>query len=465
MPVHLNDLWLDLVRQAPDAPALIESGMGRSWTRAEISAAAATWRAALPTEAQLAGQVVIFSAPNSAAWFAVFLGLMAAGAIPAALDAQEPEEAQRVAAIAVGAKWLWRDGRLIKVGPARAALSPLRPRAPSPTPRPLAPATRDARSSDGGVCLLKLTSGSTGTPKAFSFTHAQMLADGRQICATMDLRASDRNLAIIPFGHSYGLGNLVVPLLAQGTAVICVASPLPQAIAADCARWHPTVFPAVPALLRALAASDIAPAALSSLRVVISAGAPLDASVAAAFAEKFGRRVHGFYGSSETGGICYDRSGDATLIGRSVGSPLSGVTLRFRAGHRFTVASAAVMGRGDHSPADRGELNSAGELVLLGRTGRGVKIAGRRLDLGEVEAALRAVPGVRDAYVQVHAERPDALAAIIATSLSSAEVKVRVAERLAAWKIPARLIAIPEFPVTVRGKIDHRALRAALERK
>jgi long-chain acyl-CoA synthetase len=254
-------------------------------------------------------------------------------------------------------------------------------------------------------------------------------------------------------------------LLAQGTAAICVASPLPQAIAADCARWQPTVFPAVPALLRALAASDIAPAALASLRVVISAGAPLDAAVAAAFAEKFGRRVHGFYGSSETGGICYDRSGDATLVGRSVGAPLSGVTLQFRAGRRFTVASAAVMGRGHHSPADRGELNSDGELVLLGRTGRGVKIAGRRLDLGEVEAALRAVPGVRDAYVQVHAERPDALAAMVATSLSSAEVKVGAAERLAAWKIPARLIAIPEFPVTARGKPDYRALRAALERK
>ena len=48
-------------------------------------------------------------------------------------------------------------------------------------------------------------------------TDAQMLADGRQICATMGIRPGDLNLGLIPFGHSYGLGNLVVPLLTQSS--------------------------------------------------------------------------------------------------------------------------------------------------------------------------------------------------------------------------------------------------------
>ena len=61
--------------------------------------------------------------------------------------------------------------------------------------------------------LVKLTSGSTGQPRALPFIDAHMLADGSQICAGMDIRATDLNLAIIPFGHSYGLGTLVLPLL------------------------------------------------------------------------------------------------------------------------------------------------------------------------------------------------------------------------------------------------------------
>jgi acyl-coenzyme A synthetase/AMP-(fatty) acid ligase len=278
----------------------------------------------------------------------------------------------------------------------------------------------------------------------------------------MDIQPGDLNLAVIPLGHSYGLGNLVVPLLAQGTALVCAASPLPNVLAADCARWRPTVFPAVPTLLRALVQADADPAAFASLRLVISAGAPLAPEVAAAFAKRFGRRVHGFYGTTETGGISYDRTGEATLSGRSVGPPMTGVRLEWRRGRRFVVESAAVMGRGRFSPADGGELNELGELVLRGRTGRLVKIAGRRLNLAEIETALRAVPGVRDAHAIAHPARADALAAAVAAELTPAELRRQLGARLAAWKIPERLLVLPEFPHTVRGKIDRRRLEALL---
>jgi acyl-coenzyme A synthetase/AMP-(fatty) acid ligase len=312
------------------------------------------------------------------------------------------------------------------------------------------------------LCLVKLTSGSTGTPRARRFTHAQMLGDGRQVCATMGIRPDDLNLAIIPLGHSYGLGNLVIPLLAQGTALVCSASPLPNVLATDCSRWHPTVFPAVPTLLRALARANVDPSDFASLRLVISAGSTLPPNDATAFAKKFGRRVHGFYGTSETGGISYDRTGEATLTGRSVGAPLDGVTLRWRQGQRFAVQSPAVMAGGSFSPADRGRLNEFGELVLLGRSGRLVKIAGRRLDLAEIEAALRAVPGVRGAYAMAHPTLADALAAAVEADLSPADLRQALQKRLALWKIPERLLILPEFPHTARGKTDRRKIEALL---
>jgi acyl-coenzyme A synthetase/AMP-(fatty) acid ligase len=438
MPTTLHSTWQKLVRAAPQAAAVIEAAGEKVFTRVELAARAEAWRAAR-TE-PLAGQRVVFALPNSAAWFEVLLGLLQAGAVPAAIDAAEPPSAQRELARAIGATWLWSDGRLEEIS------APRRPRRHD-------------------IGLLKITSGSTGTPRALPFTHAQILADGRMVCRTMGIGPGDLNLAVIPLGHSYGLGNLVVPLLAQGTPLVCASAPMPHALAADCARWRPTVFPAVPALLRALAASDFAAHALHSLRLVISAGAPLPAETARAFFARTGRSPQAFYGTSETGGITFDRGGEATREGRSVGTPLAGVQLRFGRGRRFTVVSAAVGGRGQYCPADRAELNAHGELVLLGRTGRMVKIAGRRLDLTELETSLRRVPGVRDALAAPHPGRSDELAAALATDLPANAVRNALRERLAAWKIPRRLIVLPAFPLTARGKTDTRALQRLLHLK
>jgi acyl-coenzyme A synthetase/AMP-(fatty) acid ligase len=276
------------------------------------------------------------------------------------------------------------------------------------------------------------------------------------------------NLGLIPFGHSYGLGNLVLPLLDQGTAVVCGVPPLPHAIAAAAERWRPTVFPAVPAMLRALAETAADPAQWRSVRTVISAGAPLAAEVAGRFHERLGLKIHNFYGSSETGGIAYDRSGDAALAGGGVGEPLAGVRLSWGPGRRFTVRSAAVYtlgnprargGRGAHSPADFGRLGADGRVVLLGRRGRTLKIAGRRLDPAEVERALRALPGVRDAFVTAHPRRADAVAAAIAGTIAADAALAALRTRLASWKIPRRLVVLPEFPLTARGKTDSRRLR------
>ncbi len=209
-PATLLSVWTATCRAAPDAPALIEAASGRTHTRAALDALATAFGAALP--ATVARRRVTFALPNGAAWFAAFLGLLRAGATPVPLDPSEPDAQQLALAAAAAASFAWIDGRLLPAAPEEAA----------------------ARASPRSA-LVKLTSGSTGTPRALPFTHAQMLADGRQVCASMDIRPADRNLAVIPFGHSYGLGNLVVPLLAQGTALICVDTPLPHALAAGMA--------------------------------------------------------------------------------------------------------------------------------------------------------------------------------------------------------------------------------------
>jgi long-chain acyl-CoA synthetase len=438
----LLSAWQDTVRAAPDAVAVIAAATGTRLTRTELDVAAAEWCDA--HGAGLSGRSVVFAAENGPEWLRGFIGLLKAGAVIVPLDPGEPEAVQSRTATAIHATAIWSGGRLLRTG-------------------------ADRLPSRDGRRIVKLTSGSTGTPRALPFTDAQMLADGRQVCEGMDILADDLNFGLIPFGHSYGLGNLVLPLMAQGTAVVCGAAPFPHAIAESVSRWRPTVFPAVPALLRGLAASDVSPLQLASLRTIISAGAPLAPEVAQLFEAKFARPIHSFYGSSETGGITYDQSGDAARSGRSVGKPLPGVRLEFARGGRFAVESAAVFtignrrrtaaGLGSHRPADIGILTSEGELALIGRAGRFVKIGGRRLNLSEVEQALKRVPGVRDAFVLAHSERADALAAAVATEHTPESIRAALRESLAAWKIPKKVLTLAAFPLTARGKTDTARLR------
>jgi len=440
MSSTLLESWTQTVAAARAAPALIDANSARVWSRDEIDREAYAWH--VEHGAATGGQTIAFTEANGPDWLRIFIGLMKSGATAVPLDPGEPPLAQRAAATAVGASLLWRNGRLEAIG-------------------------RRGRARRDGRRLVKLTSGSTGTPRALVFTDAELLADGRQICAGMGIARDDINLGIIPWGHSYGFGNLVLPLITQGTAIVFGVAPLPHGISSAVAKLKPTIFPAVPALLRALVESDVRADELVSLRLVISAGAPLTADVAHAFHARFGRKIHSFYGSSETGGITYDPTGDSAAAARGVGRPLPGVRLKFGGGGYFTVTSDAVFTIGNrrngaHRMADIGKLDTGGELVLLGRAGRFVKIAGRRLNLAEVEHAIRQLPGVRDALVAPHAQRADALAAAVATDRPATELKDALRERLASWKIPRKWVILGEFPITPRGKPDTRKLRDLL---
>lgn len=433
--------WLATVQAAPHATALIDAASGRRWTCQELDEAAGNWARIHAPNTRT--KTVAFAEPNGASWLTVFLGLLKADSVAVPQDPGEPVAAQRLTATTIGAHFWWSNGELHALRSGHSQ-------------------RRDARR------LIKLTSGSTGAPRPLLFTDEQLLADGRQIIAAMGIRPEDLNLGVIPWGHSYGLGNLVLPLLMQGTPILFGAAPLPHAIAAATAQWKPTVFPAVPALLHALAESTISPGELQSLRTIISAGAPLAPEIAIHFAEKFGKKIHSFYGSSETGGITYDATGDSAALGRGLGTALPGVRIEFGRSGRFTIASAAVYTLRNrrkciHRMPDIGRLEASGELQLLGRAGRFLKIAGRRLNLAEIEHVLRQLPGVRDALVAPHPERADALAAVIAGEISSIALRDALRERLASWKIPRKWIVVPEFPLTPRGKPDLRKVRAWLQ--
>ena len=441
MPTSLWTTWRRTAAAGPEALALIEARHGgETLSRAGLTARAEALAAAMPA-ALAPGATVAFCEPNGSPWMAMFLALQQRGAVALPLDIALPPAQRAAAAARLGAHWLWD---------AAAA----RNWQPLDTGTPPAPAEAD-------YCLVKTTSGSTGQPKPLLFTSANMLADGRQIAATMGIGPEDRNLGAIPFGHSYGLGNLVLPLIAQGTTLVCSTEILPDALAAQIERHQATVLPSVPAVLRALAESSVEGTRLRSLRRVISAGAPLRTETAAAFLARFGVPVSNFYGSSETGGICFDRTGAGAIKSGSVGRPLEGVEVRLDGDGRVTVRGAAVVAPGEYTLADLGTWNERGELVLTGRATPLANIGGKKVSPAEIERALRALDGVTDAWVGVQtraAGGEDFLLAAVETARTGEEVRQALAERVPAWQMPRQWWVALRLPRTERGKLDRREL-------
>ncbi len=106
----------------------------------------------------------------------------------------------------------------------------------------------------------------------------------------------------------------------------------------------------------------------------------------------------------------------------------------------------------------------AGELEFRGRADHQVKVRGYRIELGEVEAALRAVPAVREAAVVAREALGGGkrlVAFVVARegcAPTAADLRVELQGRLPEFMAPAVFVLLPELPLTPSGKVDRRAL-------
>ncbi len=341
--------------------------------------------------------------------------------------------------------------------------------------RPLPPAY-------GESVVLKLTSGSTDLPRAALANEQHLINDGRHIIDAMDIGSTDVNLTYIPLSHSYAIGNVVMPLLLQGTAVALRPSFSPSQFVHDVDASGATVFPGVPfmfAHIRELPQIDRLP---PRLRLLVTAGARIDPATVIWFRDRLNRKVHSFYGSSETGGIAYDDSDDVADpldVGRAMPETRVEIRSETGAGPIFVAGNAVVSG---YAPAGRsdpvspfrdggfltgdiGYLDGENRVVLTGRRSPLVNIAGRKVDPAEVERVLAGLPGIVDARVLgvSCARRGQELVAFVVRShsaLTPIAIRQRCAGTLSPYKIPRRFIFIDQLPIDARGKIDRRALEA-----
>jgi long-chain acyl-CoA synthetase len=300
----------------------------------------------------------------------------------------------------------------------------------------------------------------------------------------MGIRPDDRQMAVIPLSHAYGLGNLAMPVLLKGTAIVLREAFVPQQLLTDARSYDVRVFPGVPFMFAHFANHVDASLWPRGLGALISAGSPLPAATAQAFAAQFGVKIHSFYGTSETGGIAFDDSpelDDTPTVGRA----MPGVTITLRPeegapvdGGRVHVASDAVSCRyvgadettedgfinGGFLTGDFGRFDSHCRLTLTGRVSSFINVAGKKVQPEEIEHILRCMPGIEDVRVvgASDAARGEmVIACVVArTNVTATDVRHFCAARLATHKIPRTVVQLQRIPLTERGKTDRATLDA-----
>ena len=417
-----------------------------------------------------AGDIVGLAAPNGPAFLAALIALARADRTVVLLDPLAPSRDRSRALAAVGATAVLAFDAAWPASPddARWSLT---------TPAGLLPETNAA--------VIKLTSGSGGVPRGVAVSCDALLADESALASTMSLTGEDRLLAMIPMSHSYGFTTLALSSLVRGLTLILPGDHGPLAPLSAAREFEATMVPTVPAYLQAVLRLSNPPPWPGTLRRVITAGALLSPSTAQHFREQYGRPVHVFYGSSECGGICYDREGGAAERS-TVGTPVDGVDVSLASiedapGEGLvTVTSAAVaaayvpepdrrLADGRFETADVAVWNGA-ELSLKRRADRVLNVRGHKVDPAEVERILAGLDGVED--VAVTSAGPavgadDVVSAVLASrsgQLTYAAVAAWCQSHLADHKIPRRIIVVDALPRTTRGKVDRAAVLAIAQR-
>jgi acyl-CoA synthetase (AMP-forming)/AMP-acid ligase II len=464
--------FADLRRDDPQRVMIHLPGLGVALTAGDLWDAHLRYADCMARSGLGAGQLVVSAAGNAPAGVAFLLACRALDVAIMPLDAGTTPPEIRALADRFGAAALLIPDAI------RAAAPGLEGQAGVDLDAGLrlCPATADAPRQYAGAALLKLTSGSTGPAKAALTNEAQIAADGAQIIAAMQIRPCDTQIAAIPLSHSYGLGCLMMPLLMQGTALVLRESFVPHQLPTDARRFGAHVFPGVPFMFEYFLANPPDDGWPPCLRRLISAGAPLLPSTVRAFHERFGVKIHSFYGATETGGIAFDDSEDVD-DGGAIGRPLPGVEVTLRLDgemERIHVRSAAVatgysdaagdgFTDGGFLTGDYGTWDADGRLTLRGRVSPFVNVAGRKVHPDEVERVLRDMPGVKQVRVLA---APDAkrgqqiVACIVAngTGVTTLTVRQFCAARLAPHKIPRSVVFLDTIPLTVRGKTDRAKL-------
>jgi amino acid adenylation domain-containing protein len=333
------------------------------------------------------------------------------------------------------------------------------------------------------------TSGSTGTPKGVSVGHGALVNRLLWAQDVWSLGPGDTVLQKTPCTFDVALWELLWPL-AAGARIWSLppgAHRDPGEIVEAITRERVTLCHFVPSMLAEFVRWPGADAC-TGLRHVLCSGEPLPPPLVREFGGVLRARLHNLYGPTEAAidVTHWEVPPPLEACARmAIGRPVSNTTLYVVDGG-LRVVEAGEVGElciagvqlADGYVADGAQTAAAfrtlpeepvrvyrtGDLVRLqgeeleyvGRVDDQVKVRGVRVELGEVEHALAAHPGVRDASAVV---ADGELVAFVVVEGDPGDLRAEVRRRLPEAFVPSRVHAVAELPLTASGKRDRRRLR------
>lgn len=527
--MSLHRIVEEQAARTPGAPAVDDHG--RVCDYAELDAGAAQLAGRLRALGTGRDTVVALLLRRTTRALVSILGVLKAGAAYLALDPDHPDERLEFLLTDSRAAVLITEegthGRLPGAGPPRLRADESAAGAPAPS----------AESGPDDLCYVTYTSGSTGRPKGVAMRHGVMAGMLDWELAGGSVPAPARTLAQVSFTFDVSAQEIFTTWGSGGCLVLADEDDRTDferlvALARDreAQRWYMS-----PVALRHVAeAAARTGVRLPRLREIMTAGEPLEVTDAVRellTGPEAHVRLENQYGSSECQVVSSLRlTGDPRTFPRrpGIGSPIDGVDLYVLDEEwrpvpvgvpgMICVGGAAVprgyLGRPGataerllpdpfsrwpgsrmYATGDLGVLHADGTLECLGRADDQVKIRGHRVEPGEVRAALRGLPGVRDAAVVVRdtagehrligyvvpedgAARPEdgprpengvrpgdgvpPEADVPPEDTAAEEARLRAAlrEKLPAPFVPWRIVRLPALPLTTSGKVDRSALPA-----
>jgi acyl-CoA synthetase (AMP-forming)/AMP-acid ligase II len=337
----------------------------------------------------------------------------------------------------------------------------------------------------GDIALVLHTSGTTARPKIVPLSQANICASARHIGATLALSPADACLNIMPLFHIHGLIAAVLSSLAAGGAVICTPG-------FDALRFfrlldeeRPSWYTAVPTmhqtiLTRADRNAEII--ARAKLRFIRSSSASLPGPVMEQLEAVFGCPLVESYGMTEashqmaSNPLAGPRKPGS--VGRAAGpevaimdddgtilpqGEIGEVVIRgpnVTAGYEANPdANAKAFTHGWFRTGDQGAFDAEGYLTLTGRLKELINRGGEKVSPLEVDGVLSAHPAVAQAltFAMPHAKLGEEVAAAVVLREGAActerELRDFAAQQLADFKVPRKVVFLPEIPKGATGKL------------
>lgn len=500
------DLFRERVCRTPEAEAVISAS--RTLSFADLH------RQSLGVARELRGRlglsrgdvVAVLTARDHCAVTAV-LGIMEAGALYLPLHPEWPQDKMRYVLAQAGARALVVHERY--AGAATAALGVpslvLAPEDGVGTPDAEAahdeaadtrvgapaPAAPGAPGPDDTAYIV-FTSGTTGVPKGVAVAHRGLTNTVLDHIERFALAPTDRYLQFMAASFDGFLLDTFSTLCAGAALVIADEDTIrdPGALMAWSDEHRATVSTITPSYLRLLD-----PARLAGLRILVSAGEAISPELAARLARH--TTLYNGYGPTETTINATLHRFDPHRGDRSVpiGGPSAnkkmyvvddglrqqplgvvgeiciagaGLAAGYVGDERLTsekfVPNPFPGGPRLYRTGDYGAWTPQGELLFRGRSDNQVKVNGYRIDLKELEDALRTHPDVADGFATTCTGRGTTEIAVFFRSdtLDEEAVRRHLASAVAEYMQPHRVVAVSDWPLTAHGKTDGAALRRLL---